>query len=212
MTPHIAIIGAGNVGRALGERFVRAGYSVRLGVRNPEAASDVRDRFAGRAAVEAAAHAAASADVLFLCVPAAQAVSAARALGDLQGKVVVDCTNPVAWSDGPVLQPPPEGSVAAALAAALPGARIVKGFNAFGAEIHADPDLDGASADVYLASDDRVAVEAVSGIATALGFTPVDAGPLRNAALLESLAVLWIHLATKGGHSRQIAFKLVRRE
>lgn len=212
MPPHIAIIGAGNVGRALGERLVRAGYPVRFGVRNPETASDVRDRFAGRAAVEAAAHAAASADVLFLCVPAPQAVPAVRTLGDLQAKIVVDCTNPVAWSDGPVLQPPREGSVAAALAAAVPGARIVKGFNAFGAEIHADPNLDGLPADVYLASDDREATEAVAAIATVLGFTPIDVGSLRNAALLESLAVLWIHLATKGGHSRQMAFKLLRRE
>lgn len=212
MTPHIAIIGAGTVGRALGNRLVGAGYPVRFGVRNPEAASDLRDRFAGRAEVEAAAPAAASAHVIFLCVPAPQAVPAARALGDLRGRVLVDCTNPVAWSDGPVLQAPPEGSVAEALAAALPGARIVKGFNAFGAEIHADPDLDGVPADAYLASDDRDAMEAVSAIATALGFTPIDTGPLRNAALLESLAVLWIHLATKGGHSRQVAFKLQRRE
>ncbi len=212
MTPHIAIIGAGNVGRALGERLVQAGYPVRFGVRNPEAALDARDRFAGRAVVEAAALAAATADLLFLCVPAPQAVPASRALGDLQGKIVVDCTNPVAWSDGPVLQPPPEGSVSGELAAALPGARIVKGFNTFGAEIHTDPDLDGVPADVYLASDDRDAMRTVSAVAASLGFTPIDAGPLRNAALLESLAVLWIHLATKGGHSRQMAFKLLRRE
>lgn len=211
MNTRIAIIGAGNVGGALGERLVRAGYPIRIGVRNPDAPSSVRDRFAGRAPVEAAARAAAWAEVVFLCVPAAQAVPAARALGDLQGKVLVDCTNPVAWSDGPVLQPPPEGSVTEALATALRGVRVVKAFNTFGAEIHGDPDLDGVAADVLLAGDDEPAKELVSEIATAIGFVPLDAGPLRNAALLESLAVLWIHLATKGGSGRQAAFKLLRR-
>ncbi len=50
-----------------------------------------------------------------------------------------------------------------------------------------------------------------SSIALKAGFTPSDVGPLRNAALLESLAVLWIHLAVKGGQGRQVAFKLLKR-
>lgn len=67
------------------------------------------------------------------------------------------------------------------------------------------------SVDVPLASDDAEAKALVSSIATKVGFTPIDAGPLRNAALLESLAVLWIHLAMKGGQGRHVAFKLLKR-
>ena len=52
----------------------------------------------------------------------------------------------------------------------------------------------------------------MSAIATKAGFTPIDVGPLRNAALLESLAVLWIHLAMKGGQGRHVAFKLLERD
>jgi hypothetical protein len=65
--------------------------------------------------------------------------------------------------------------------------------------------------DVQLASDDTEAKALVSAIATKAGFTPMDVGLLRNAALLESLAVLWIHLAMKGGQGRHVAFKLLKR-
>jgi len=211
MKASTAIIGAGRVGGHLGDRLAHAGYQVRLGVRHPAEATELRQRFADRAAVVGTQEAAAAADVIFLCVPAAHAVAASRALGDLEGKILVDCTNPVAWEDGPVLAPPAEGSVAQAIAAAVPGAKVVKGFNTFGAEVHRDPDLGGVAADVLLAGDDGLAKQRVSEIAAAIGFVPIDAGPLRNAGLLEALAVLWIHLATKGGRSREMAFKVLRR-
>ena len=150
-------------------------------------------------------------EVVFLCVPATVAVAAAQAAGNLRRKVLIDCTNPVVWKDGPVLVPPPEGSVTAALAAALPEARVVKGFNTFGAEIHRDPSIGGAPAVVFLAGDDGIALERVGEVAVRAGFAPIVVGGLRNAALLEALAVLWIHLALVGGQGRQFAFGLARR-
>jgi hypothetical protein len=129
----------------------------------------------------------------------------------LSGKIVVDCTNPLTWNDGPVWSPPPAGSVAAAIAQAVPYARVIKGFNTFGAEIHLDPSLGGTVADVFLAGDDAGAKAAVASVAEAAGFTPVDSGPLRNAAVLENLAILWIHLALREGHGRSWAFKKVNR-
>jgi NADPH-dependent F420 reductase len=207
----IAIIGTGNVGGALAVRLGRAGYAVRLGVREGKDQSELLGRAEPNASVATPAEAAAAASVVMLAVPGKAAVEAATALGDLAGKVVVDCTNPVGWSGGPVWAPPAEGSNAAALAAALPGARVVKAFNTFGAELHADPSLPGGPADVQIAGDDAEARRTVAAIAERAGFTPVDVGPLRNAALLESLAVLWIHLATVGGRGRNAAFKLVAR-
>ena len=136
----------------------------------------------------------------------------ARSLAtELAGKVVVDCNNPLTWSAGPVWAPPPEGSLAAAVAAAAPGARVVKGFNTFGAEHHADPGLTGAPAQVFLAGDDDAAKQLVSAVAAASGFAPVDAGPLRNAPVLENVAMLWIHLATVGGHGRAFTFRMQAR-
>ena len=207
----IAIIGAGNVGAALAERLAASGYGVRLGVRPGADVAALLGRCGGRAVAVPVAEAAAGCEVVFLCVPAAAAVAAARAAGDLARKTLIDCSNPVTWRDGPVLTPPPEGSVAAALAAALPEARVVKGFSTFGAEVHRDPALASGPAEVYLAGDDGTALERAGEVALRAGFAPIVVGSLRNAALLEALAVLWIHLATVGGQGRHFAFALARR-
>jgi 8-hydroxy-5-deazaflavin:NADPH oxidoreductase len=126
----------------------------------------------------------------------------------LKGKVLVDCTNSLVWKEGPVWTPPPEGSVTAAIAAVVPDAQVVKGWNTFGAEFHRDPSFAGSPVQVFLASDSADAKKLASDVAAKAGFRPVDAGPLRNAAVLENLAILWIHLATVGGHGRGFAFAM----
>jgi NADPH-dependent F420 reductase len=203
----IAIIGVGNVGSALGARLAESGFHVTFGARSLDKAPQI----AGTAAA-LPAEAAARADVVFLAVPARVAVEAARSLGSLEGKILVDCNNPLRFEGAPIWAPPPEGSLAAALQAALPKARVVKAFNGFGAEFHRNPTIDAEhAADVLVAGDDAEAKAAVSSIAKQAGFSPIDAGPLRNAALLENVAILWIHLALVGGHGRDVAFKLLSR-
>jgi len=210
--PVIAIIGTGNVGAALGRRLAACGVSVRFGARDPDKIRPLAADAGPNASAHTTAEAAKGADVVFLAVPAGAALDAATGAGDLAGKILVDCTNPLRWDAGPVWNPPPEGSVAQALAKALPRARVVKGFNGFGAEFHADPVLpNDVHADVYLASDDADAKAAVSALAEAGGFCPVDAGPLRNASVVENVAILWIHLAMVGGKGRNVAFKLLDR-
>jgi predicted dinucleotide-binding enzyme len=193
MDPKIVIVGAGNVGGALGARLAEVGYAVAYGTKDRPIAEAVK-----------------GADVVFVALPANVAVDVMKGAGDLAGKVVVDCTNPV----GPGIShaPPPEGSVTAALAKALPAARVVKAFNTFGKELHADPRLaHGLAVDVPIAGDDAQAKAAVAAIAEKAGFAPMDAGPLRNAAVLENVAILWIHMAMVGGKGRNVAWKLVGR-
>jgi NADPH-dependent F420 reductase len=202
----VAIIGAGNVGGGLGVCLSKSGLAVKFGVR-PE--TDVKPLLAQckDASASSPTDAAAWGDVVFLAVPGSAAVDVARSLaGSLVGKVVVDCNNPLVWKDGPVWSPPAEGSLAAAVAKAAPGARVVKGFNTFGAEFHKDPGLAGVPAQVFLAADDADAKKRVMDVATQAGFRPVDAGPLRNASVLENFAMLWIHLATVGGQGRGFTF------
>ena len=204
MAPEVvAIIGAGNVGGHLGARFRAAGVEVKFGVRNPD-----KPEFKTVRAMPVLA-AASGASVVLLTVPANAAVDAARALGPLRNAILVDCTNPVRWDGGPVWNPPREGSIAAALAAALPAVAVVKGFNHFGAEIHENPRMTGGPADALFAGDDKVAKSRVMALAEQIGFRAFDAGPLRNAAALENLTVLWIQLA--GGIGRQFAFRVDRR-
>lgn len=209
--PAIAIVGPGNVGSAIARRLVDAGFTrVTFGVRSTAKIAEALAGFDGKVTAAPAAQAAA-ADVVFLAVPGSAAVAAARDLGDLRGKIVVDCNNPLTWNQGPVWAPPPEGSITAALQAALPEARVLKAFNTFGAEFHADPKLGDTVADVFVAGDDASAKQTLAELLQRAGFRAVDSGPLRNAAVLENVAVLWIHLALVGGHGREVALKLLRR-
>jgi NADPH-dependent F420 reductase len=207
----ISVIGAGNVGGNLGARLSNSGFPVQFGVKDPKKVGELLARCKNASAV-GVADAAAAGDVVFLAVPGNVAVDVASSLAkELQGKIVVDCNNPLTWKEGPVWAPPAQGSLAAAIASAAPGARVVKGFNVFGAEFHADPMLAGVPATVFLASDDAEAKKTVSEVATRGGFEPIDAGPLRNAAVLENVAMLWIHLALVGGQGREFVFTMQRK-
>lgn len=208
---NVTIIGAGNVGSALARNFVRHGLRVALAT--PELA---KTRTAAAAiapdvrAVELAAID--TSDAVFLAVPAEAAAPALAAATGLPDRtLIVDCTNPLRWDNGPIHAPPAEGSTTAQLAAKFARFRVVKSFNTFGAEFHDQPALAAGPADLYIAGDDADGKQQLAELGRLLGYAPVDAGPLRNAAVLEQLAMLWIHLATVGGHGRQVAFKLLPR-
>ena len=221
MTTKIAVIGAGNVGGNLGATFSKAGFPVHFGVKDDgKKDTSLLERCAKDAVIESVEAAAKWGDVVFIAVPAQVAVDLAKSLAAvLKDKIVVDCNNSLKWDAGPVWAPPeaspPEsgrtGSLAQAIAKAAPGAKVVKGFNTFGAEFHADPKHAGAPANVFFASDDAGAKNTVSEIAKTAGYAPVDAGPLRNAGVLENLAILWIHLAMVGGQGRNFTFQMTKK-
>ncbi len=200
----IGIIGAGNVGGNLGATFSKAGLSVRFGLQEGKNADELLARCAN-ASAGTVAEAASFGEVVFMAVPGLAALAVARDLAPrLEGKILVDCNNSVTWKDGPVWAPRAEGSLTAALQAVVPGAKVVKAFNGFGAEHHGNPTATGVPAPVFMAGDDAGAKKKVGEIAQRAGFRAIDAGPLRNAAVLENVAVLWIHLATAGGLGRDI--------
>ena len=214
-TTSVAIIGTGSVGGALGRRLAASGFEVWFGARaskDPTALLGEIAHAGGKAHFASPEIAASHAQIVFLAVPDAAAIPAATGLGSLADKILVDCTNPVRWSGGPIWSPPKEGSVAQALAAALPGCKVIKSFNGFGAEFHANPQLSrGVAVSVFMAGDDVDAKQTLARIAEKAGFAPIDAGPLRNAGLLENAAVLWIHLAIAEKRGRNIALQLVQR-
>lgn len=204
----IAVIGSGNVGGNLGARLSKSGFEVKFGVRaDGDEVKALLSRCGPGATAAKPEEAAAWGDVVFLAVPGSAAVEVARSLAkELEGKIVVDCNNPLTWKEGPVWAPPPEGSLAQAIAKAAPGAKVVKGFNTFGAEFHGDPSHAGAPAQVFFAGDDAEAKKTLEAVAAKGGWRPVDAGPLRNAPVLENVAILWIHLALAAGHGRDWVF------
>lgn len=204
----IAILGVGAVGSGFGHRLVETGHRVVFGVRPGRDVTELLDAAGEGARAVSVAEAVDAAEVLVLAVPAEAAVEALSGLS-LDGKIVIDATNPLLWDDGPIWDPPAEGSMTAHLAAAYPEARWVKALATFGSDHHRDPRIHGEPLEVHVAGDDAEAKETVSDLLRAAGFVPLDCGAQRNASLLENLAMLWIELAQR--HGRTIAWKLVGR-
>jgi 8-hydroxy-5-deazaflavin:NADPH oxidoreductase len=203
----IAIIGSGNVGKALAGSFTRAGHDVTLTASNPDHARDAAAQSGGRAAASNR-DAAAAAELVVLAVqqPAVDGVLAE--VGDaLAGKVVVDVTNrvdpanPGSTMDGT--------SAAEQIQARAPEARVVKAFNTAFASRQADPVVEGVALDAFIAGDDDQAKQAVAELAGSIGFRPIDAGPLVMARALEAMALLNITLQLRNNWPWQAGFKLV---
>jgi 8-hydroxy-5-deazaflavin:NADPH oxidoreductase len=208
----IAIIGAGNVGSALGHGWASAGHEIVFGVRDPNdtKVQEVVRSAGGRVRVATVRDAVAPTEVVVLATPWPAARDALTAAGSLRGKVLVDATNP--------LQPDLSGlvighttSAGEQVAAWVPGAKVVKAFNTIGAQHMTNPRFGEQRASMFLCGDDAAAKQVVAGLATALGFEPVDAGPLKQARLLEPLALLWISMALAYGQGPDIAFRLLRK-
>lgn len=204
----VAIIGAGRVGSALAGGWVKAKHSVTLGTRDPHSAKvrALLDQL-GTALATSIPRAAAAAEVVVLATPWTAAQEAIAAAGDLSGKVLIDCTNPI----GPTgLAVGHTTSGAEQVANWAPGALVVKAFNTIGAEVMANTQYAAGRPALLLCGDDAGARQTTAQLAADLGFEPVDCGPLRLARGLEPMALVWLTLA-RVGLGREFAWALLRR-
>jgi predicted dinucleotide-binding enzyme len=203
----IAIIGTGNVGSALGSLWSKHGHEVFYGMRDPTKTPPAGQSFTRHGSV---ADASAFGDVVVLATPWDATKSAIDSAGDLKGKVVIDCTNPLARElNG--LTVGLDDSAGETVARWANGARVVKCFNTLGAQGFATPYFRDLAASMFFCGNDPEAKETVKKLGEDLGFDMVDAGPLSMARTLEPLALLWITLVYKQGFGPQSAFKLLRR-
>src|SRR5258708_22376196 len=211
----IGIIGEGMGGGPLGKRWAAWGHDIKLGGRTP-AEKKISALLAGCGAPASAggiAEAAAFGEVIALTTPWDATKSAIGAAGKLSGKILVDCTNPVALG-GNVMAGLAIGhttSAAEEVARWANGAKVVKAFNTTGADNMANPRYGSDPAVMFIAGDDADAKNRVAQLSNELGFETIDAGPLRQARLLEPVAMLWISLAFAQGLGRNFAFKVLRR-
>ncbi|HET7676710.1 MAG TPA: NAD(P)-binding domain-containing protein [Candidatus Limnocylindrales bacterium] len=206
MDVDIAIIGAGNVGTALAGSLVRAGHSVAISAADGSHARRAALASGARAAADNI-EAARAAEVVVLAVPyAAVPDLLAEIGGSLEGKVVVDVTNPLRSDLGGLAT---ATSAAEEIQARLPAARVVKALNTAFAVHQADPHVEGTEVDGFVAGDDAAARAKVLALVESIGFRPIDAGPLTMARALASLALLNISLQVRHGWSWQSGWKLV---
>ena len=201
---NIGIIGAGKVGRTLGQRWSENGHDVSYGVRNP--ADSKHQVLLGHARVLSSLEAATASEIVVLSVHWAAVEAALTEIKDaLQGKILVDCTNPVGADLGAFK------SAAEQIQAWVPGCTVVKSFNQIGFNIMANPILDGRQTVLFVASDSKSACDTVEGLAQELDFEVVQMPSLAAAAQLEAFAMLWITMSFKLGYGREFAFSMNQR-
>lgn len=209
---HIAILGAGSVGTALARNWARGGHSVALGVRdlNSDGAKAARDTLGDAIPVAPFAEVIAPSDVVVIALPwaaVAEVLPTLDGLDGLNGKVVIDATNPLGMTpDGFGLVLGHTTSAGEEVARLLPKARVVKSLNQIGAEIMADPTVLPATPVMFVAGDDAEARAKALSLVTDLGFDAQDFGPLKGARILEAFAMTWIHMALIQKVGRQWGF------
>jgi 8-hydroxy-5-deazaflavin:NADPH oxidoreductase len=177
--PKIGLIGSGNVGSNLGRVWASKGYQVMFSSRDIEADRKLAAQVGSGARAGTPQEAAAFADVLVFAVPYGALPELGRSLGAaLQGKVLIDACNPFPQRDGAIADEARAQGAGAVSARLLPGARIVRAFNAVGAArmgvMHQTPGKVG----MPIASDDQAAVEVASSLIRDIGFEPVLVGRL----------------------------------
>jgi predicted dinucleotide-binding enzyme len=209
----IGIIGSGVVAQTLAAGFLAHGHQVTLGTRDVSKLADFAGRTPG-ARVTGSAEAAAFGDVVVLAVKGSAALQAARDAGaGLDGKPVLDATNPIADA------PPVDGvlpyftgkneSLMEWLQEAHPKARFVKAFNSVGAGRMVDPDFGGTRPTMFIAGNDAAAKDVATTLLAQLGWDTADMGPAVAARAIEPLAMLWCIPGFREG-SWMHAFKLLR--
>lgn len=208
----LAVLGTGAVGQTLAAGFARIGHDVAIGTRDP-AATAAREEWSSDLPLATYADAAGGADVIVLAVGGSVALETLAAAGDLAGKVVIDVTNPLDFSQGfpPTLSVKDTDSLAEMLQRAHPDARVVKTLNTVNAGLMVDPGaLAGGDHTMFLAGNDPSARALVRGLLGDLGWSDVvELEGLEAARGLEMWLPLWVRLMQNLG-TAQFNLKLVR--
>lgn len=196
----IAILGTGTVGRTLAGRLAGLGHEVSVGTRDVEGTRARPEWTYAAPALTSFAGAAAGADLVVNASGGTVTMDVLTAAGaeNLAGKVLVDVSNPLDFSEGfpPTLFVKDTDSLAEQVQLAFPSAKVVKTFNTMSAEVMVDPlSLAGGDHTIFVAGDDTDAKATVTGLLREFGWTDVlDVGDLQAARGLEMWLPLWLRL------------------
>ena len=208
----IGIIGSGNVGSALGKIWGKNGHEIRFSSRNPEKLKDLAESIGKNASYGLPEEASKFGEVIALAVPWGQAENAIKSAESLEGKILIDCTNPLK-PDYSGLAVGGTTSAAEEVARLAPGAKVIKAFHTtFAALMQSESRMFGSiNPTGFYCGDDAAAKAVVANLIQETGLEPLDVGPLANARYLEPLAMLMINLGFAQKMGTNIAIKLLRR-
>jgi predicted dinucleotide-binding enzyme len=181
----IGMIGSGNVGSALGGVWAKAGHEVMFSSRTLENDKALAAKIGANARAGTPQQAAAFGDVLVFSVPYGALPELGKSLAnEIKGKVVIDTSNPYPNRDGEIANWAREKGAGLASAELLPGARIVRAFNAVGAARMASAHEEPGRIGMPIAGDDKEAIEIASRLIREIGFEPVLIGGLDKGKFL----------------------------
>jgi 8-hydroxy-5-deazaflavin:NADPH oxidoreductase len=179
----IGIIGSGHIGSTIGSLWVKAGHPVMFSSRHPEELAPLVQELGALAKAGSVADAIAFGDAILIAVPYKAYPQIGQDYGSqLKGKVVLDAGNATAARDGEILNEVREEGIGVTSAKYLPGARIVRAFNAISYKVFAsEANRSGDRMAIPLAGDDKDALTVASNLVHDAGFDPVIVGPLARA-------------------------------
>jgi len=193
MTKRVGVIGSGAVAKTLARGFAKKGYDVRIGTRD---ANNVVDVVAEGIVAGTVAEVAAHGEIIVLAVKGTAALEAAAAAGaGLDGKPVIDTTNPI--GDAPpqdgILNffTGPNDSLMERLQAAHPGAHFVKAWSCVGSGFMVDPQFAGGPPTMFTCGNDAAAKTQVIAVLREFGWDVEDLGRATGARAIEPLCQLW---------------------
>jgi len=197
MTKKIGIIGSGIVGRTLANGFIKHGYDVTIGTNTASKRDDLQAKTNGKATVGSFEDAATFGEIVVLTTKGTAAEAALRSAGiaNLNGKTVIDTTNPIA--DAPpvkgVLQyfTSQNDSLMERLQAIATEAHFVKAFCSVGNAVMVNPDFNGVQPTMFICGNDEGAKREVTAILEQFGFEAADMGGVEGARAIEPLCILW---------------------
>jgi 8-hydroxy-5-deazaflavin:NADPH oxidoreductase len=193
----VGILGSGQVGQVLANGFLKHGYQVMVGSRDPAKLQGWKDSTGGKGETGDFAATASFGEIVVLVTKGLAAAEALKLAGveNLAGKVVIDATNPIADA------PPTNGvvkffttlddSLMEQLQALAPKARLVKAFNSVGNAWMVNPSFPGGRPTMFICGNDDGAKREVSGILEQFGWDAADMGMATSARAIEPLCMLW---------------------
>jgi predicted dinucleotide-binding enzyme len=206
----IAIIGTGSVGRTLTDGFRRIGHEVVVGTRDPEQ-TRTKPEWVDEPALTTFVEAATGADLVVNATGGQVSLDALTGV-DLDGKILLDVSNPLDFSQGfpPTLTVKDTDSMAEQIQRAHPQARVVKSLNTVNASVMVDPGHLPEATTMFVAGDDAAARELVRGLLTELGWLDVvELESLDGARGMEMWLPMWVRLMGTLG-TADFNLKLVR--
>jgi hypothetical protein len=193
----VGILGSGEVAKTLASGFIKHGYEVMMGSRNPDKLTEWKTRQGKKAGTGTFSEAAGFSELLVLAVKGTAAVGAIQSVGvaALAGKTIIDVTNPIADA------PPVNGvikffttldnSLMEQLQAAAPEAHFVKAFNSIGNAFMVNPKFEAAKPAMFICGNNEESKKAVAAVVSLFGFDVQDMGKAEAARAIEPLCMLW---------------------